>query len=201
MRKAGFLISFLCAAFLSSCGDAALRDGEAEVDALPVMRWDFRPESEAWTQAAIAALLEDAPTLLAMVPADTDTWCPAYPENGPEERAAFWAGVLSALAKHESTWNPKAAGGGGRWLGLVQIAPKSANYYGCGLNRSELFVGTKNLECAVKIMERQVPKGGVVSGTKSPWPGMARDWAPFRSASKRADMAAWVRQQDYCRKE
>ncbi|MCT8159709.1 lytic transglycosylase domain-containing protein [Pseudoruegeria sp. SHC-113] len=190
----------IAAVLIAGCSDASFNETEAEIEALPVMRWDFRPESDVWTEATIAALLENGQSLLEMVPADTETWCPAYPENGPEERAAFWTGVLSALAKHESTWNPKAAGGGGRWLGLVQIAPMSANYYGCELDRSELFVGAKNLECAVKIMEKQVPKGGVVSGTSSPWPGMARDWAPFRSASKRADMAAWTRQQDYCQK-
>jgi hypothetical protein len=31
--------------------------------------------------------------------------------------------------------------------------------------------------------------------------GMGRDWAPFRSSSKRAEMAAWTRAQSYCQKK
>ncbi len=185
---------------MMGCSDEATKEAkaaEAEED-LPVMRWDFRPESDVWTTAAIAALKEDGQKVLAMDLRDADTWCPAYNEADIDQRAEFWAGLLSALAKHESTWNPKASGGGGRWLGLTQIAPMSANFYGCGLTRSELFVGRKNLACAVKIMEARVPSGGVVTSTGSPWKGMARDWAPFRKSGKRAEMAAWTARQSYC---
>jgi predicted secreted hydrolase len=30
---------------------------------------------------------------------------------------------------------------------------------------------------------------------------MGRDWAPFRAAAKRADMAGWVSDQAYCQAE
>jgi hypothetical protein len=30
--------------------------------------------------------------------------------------------------------------------------------------------------------------------------GLGRDWAPFRKASKRADIAAWTSAQSYCQK-
>lgn len=194
------LLMCTVATFLLACSDEAANAKKAaqEADDMPVMRWDFRPESDVWTTAAIAALKEDGQGVLAMDLRDADTWCPAYNDADIDQRAQFWSGLLSALAKHESTWNPKAAGGGGRWLGLTQIAPMSANFYGCGLSRSELFVGRKNLACAVKIMEARVPAGGVVTSTGSPWKGMSRDWAPFRKAGKRADMAAWTSRQAYC---
>ena len=52
--------------------------------------------------------------LLSTVPKDIADWCPAYAENGPDDRAAFWAGFVSTLARYESTWNPRAVGGNGR---------------------------------------------------------------------------------------
>lgn len=55
---------------------------------LPATRWDHRPEAEVWTRVALEALAEDGEALVATVPADVATWCPAYPGNGPEERAA-----------------------------------------------------------------------------------------------------------------
>ncbi|MEP3297543.1 MAG: transglycosylase SLT domain-containing protein [Pseudoruegeria sp.] len=187
---------------LLACSSDAAKDekskGRTEEGALPVTRWDFRSESDVWTVAALAAMKKDGQKVLAMDLRDGNTWCPAYNNADQDQRAEFWVGLLSALAKHESTWNPNASGGGGRWLGLTQIAPMSANFYGCGLSRSELFVGEKNLACAVKIMEARVPSGGVVTSTGSPWKGMSRDWAPFRKSAKRAEMAGWTSKQAYC---
>lgn len=135
--------------------------------------------------------------LAAKVPADIQGWCPGYDDASLTERRAFWAGLLSATAKHESTWNPKAAGGGGRWIGLMQIAPQTARAYKCEAQSSAaLKNGEANLACAIRIMSAQVDRDGVVAGGGAR--GIGRDWAPFRSASKRADIAAWTKSQDYC---
>ena len=107
---------------------------------------------------------------------------------------------MSALAKHESTWNPQASGGGGRWIGLLQIAPSTAKYYGCdATTTAELKDGASNLSCAVQIAAVQVRRDGMVAGGGAQ--GMGRDWAPFRSSAKRADMAEWTRAQNYCQKK
>ena len=66
--------------------------------------------------------------LLETVPKDIDDWCPAYAENDADQRAAFWAGFVSTLSRYESTWNPRAVGGGGRWFGLMQIYPPTAEF-------------------------------------------------------------------------
>lgn len=196
-----FRFSLLAAAtVLVGCGGSGILSGKSD-DVPPVMRWDFRPEGATWTQDVLAAIAKDGQNLTATVPKDLDVWCPGYEKNGPEERAMFWAGALSALAKHESTWNPKASGGGGLWLGLVQIDPRTARYYNCDISsRQDLFDGSKNLACAVKIMDKQVPRGGVVSSTHSPWLGMSADWAPYRPTSKRNEMSAWTSAQAYCAK-
>ena len=102
---------------------------------------------------------------------------------------------MSALAKHESTYNPGARGGGGKWLGLMQIAPATWRHYGCS---GEMLNGADNMACAVRIMTAQVGRDNAVAGGSGAWRGVARDWAPLRSASKRADIASWTRSQSYC---
>lgn len=167
---------------------------------LPAMRWDHRPEADDWTAATLAALRAEGAVLASTVPADVDTFCPKYADATMPERRAFWAGLLSSIAKYESTWNPRAKGGGGRWVGLMQIAPQTARAYGCDLPDDKgLTDGEANLACAVKIAAHQVGRdGAIVSDGSGGWRGVARDWAPMRVAGKRAEIAAWTRSQDYC---
>lgn len=162
-------------------------------DVEPAMRWDFRPDADSWTEGTLDALRTHGAVLPSMIPADITEWCPDYANKTEEERAAFWAGLFSALAKHESTWRPEAVGGGGSWFGLVQISPSTARAYGCAATTgSALKNPVANLRCGVRIAAAQVSKRGSVNG------GM-RDWGPFHSSTKRAEMAAWTRQQPYCK--
>ncbi|SHI61143.1 transglycosylase SLT domain-containing protein [Wenxinia saemankumensis] len=182
-------------ALLSACATSpVLESPDVEiVEALPVMAWDHRPESEEWTEATLEALQEEGAVLLSTLPADIESWCPGFDTAPQEERAAFWAGLFSALARFESTWNPRAVGGGGRWFGLVQIDPRTARGYGCEAQSGEaLRDGTANLQCAVRIAAHQVASRGTVSR------GML-DWGPFHSATHRAEMRDWVSNQEYCR--
>ena len=167
-------------------------------DFQPSMRWDHRHEAPQWTGRTLVAVAGEDAKLADEVPADIIAWCPGYPTSGVAERRLFWVGLLSALAKHESTWNPRASGGGGRWIGLTQIAPSTARQYGCTARSSAaLKDGAANLACAVEIMADNVAADGMVSGSKGTR-GLGRDWAPFRKASKRADMAGWLSSQAYC---
>ena len=177
------------------CADANGTKGE-----LPPMRWDHRPEASVWTTKALAAVDNHSANLPEIIPADISTWCPGYAEAEEAEREAFWAGLMSALAKHESTWNPRASGGGGRWIGLLQIAPATARHFGCeATTAAALKDGVSNLSCAVRIAAVQVRRDGMVAGGGAK--GMGRDWAPFRNSSKRAEMASWTRSQSYCQKK
>ncbi len=92
---------------LSSCG-AVSSDRPLEPT---VMAWDHVPQSSEWEVAGFSALQGHAAVLTDIVPADVTEWCPGYPNATEEERAAFWLGLLSALARHESTWNEQAARG------------------------------------------------------------------------------------------
>lgn len=162
-------------------------------DTVPAMRWGERRGGDEWARETLAALESHGVNLVSTVPHDVATYCPGYATKGADERQAFWAGFLSSLAKHESTWNPQARGGGGKWLGLMQIAPSTWRGYGCNGN---ILDGGDNLACAVKIMAKQVGRDGVIAGGGKH--GVGRDWAPMRSSAKRADIAGWTRQQSYC---
>lgn len=163
---------------------------------LPDMRWSHRSEGESWSRAALTALRSHASVLPRTVPKDIGDWCPAYITNDTPAREAFWIGLLSSLAKHESTFRPAAVGGGGKWHGLLQILPATARGYGCRAQSSDaLKQGGANLQCALRIMSVTVARDGVVSRGMR---GVAADWGPFHSASKRADMMEWTRAQPYC---
>jgi len=201
IRTAGFALALTA---LSGCADLDMEG--FEFDALfstknppaaeQAMRWDHHPASDRWTEATLAALDSHGQALVGTMPADVQTWCPGYESADGEGRKAFWTGLLSTLAKHESTWNPRAVGGGGKWFGLVQIAPATARHYGCGARSGEaLKDGAANLSCAVRIMNVTVPRDGVVSQGMR---GVAADWGPFHSSRKRDDMINWMRAQSYC---
>ncbi|MGL6210369.1 MAG: transglycosylase SLT domain-containing protein [Paracoccaceae bacterium] len=183
---------------LASCGSVKIPDLSALMPTVrPAMGWDARPEAAEWTARALAAVAVEDARLASLVPADIGTFCPAYPKAALPDRRAFWAGILSAVARYESTWNPKASGGGGRYIGIMQISPKTASYHGCAATSSgALKEGGANLECAVKIMASAVGKDGVVAGSGNR--GVGRDWMPLRKADKRAAIAAWTSSQSYC---
>lgn len=164
--------------------------------AVPELRWSHVRGSASWTRSAIQALATHGSVLPQTVPGDIEAWCPAYADAPASQRRLFWAGLISALAEHESTWRPGVAGDGGKSIGLLQIRPGTARGYGCDARSgTALRNGAANVACAVRIMAQTVARDGVVSRGMR---GVAADWGPFHQRSKREDMRAWVRQQPYC---
>ncbi len=166
----------------------------------PRAAWDFHPKGRLWTRSTMAAIRGHGAPLIETVPDDIDAWCPAYAQNGPTQRAAFWTGLISALVRHESTYRPRAVGGGGRWYGLTQILPATARGYGCRAQTGEaLRHGASNLSCAVRIMAFTVARDGVVALRDGRSAGVGADWGPMTKRAKRQQMAAYTRRQTYCR--
>ncbi len=175
---------------------AAVRPRLRERD-VPATRWTHQPGHMVWNRAALSALKTHGRALVQTVPADIDTWCPHYPKATDAQRRAFWLGFMSALAKYESTYKPRAVGGGGRWYGLLQILPATARGYKCNVGTgAALKNGAANLSCAVRIMAETVPRDGVIYAPGGR--GVAADWGPMRARAKRADMAGWLKRQRYC---
>ena len=199
MQYRAFLPLSLALGLLSACtgfpgpGDAAYLPGSI----LPGMRWDARPEAADWTRRALTAVAASDSDLAAQVPGDIETFCPGYASAPIGDRRAVWVGLMSATAKHESSFNPKASGGGGRYVGLMQISPGTARLAGCEARTSAaLKDGAANLECAVRIFAPHVAGDGMVAGKGNR--GVARDWGPFSRQSTRAEIAAWTAAQPYC---
>ncbi len=186
-------LALLAALALAGCVSAS-RGHESFV---PVMGWDGRKGTSEWTEVAFLAVSEHDDVLAGQVPADIGTWCPGYASATLDERRAFWVGMMSAVSHKESGWNPAAVGGGGRYIGLMQISPATARNAGCeARSAASLKNGAENLACAVEIFADKVAQDGMVAGGGNR--GMGRDWGPFRKAQLRRDMAAWVSKQPYC---
>ncbi|MBV7393746.1 transglycosylase SLT domain-containing protein [Mameliella alba] len=163
---------------------------------VPKARWDNIKGSRSWSLAVLQGLRAQADMLPDLVPRDIADYCPAYPSAGRAQREAFWVGLISALAWHESTHRPGAVGGGGRWYGLVQIYPPTARFYQCkARNGAALKDPEDNLSCALRIMAVTVPRDKVISKGMR---GVAADWGPFHSRRKREDIMQWTRSQKYC---
>ncbi len=176
---------------------SAMETASRTPDLTPVARWDHQPLGREWTKASLAAMQRYGAPLVEVVPEDIDTWCPGYKTASEPNREAFWVGLLSALAKHESTWRQDASGGGGKWFGLLQISPATARGYGCRADSAEeLKDGSANLSCAIRILSVTVPRDGVVAENGR---GIAADWGPFHQQRKREDMQNWVSNQPYCK--
>ncbi len=173
----------------------------ARAQGLPRARWERLADGDLWTRVTLSAVQTLGASLLSTIPDDIADWCPAYPGHGADERAAFWMALLSALAKYESTYNPRAVGGGGQWHGLMQIYPPTAEFRGCrAQSGAALRDGPSNLACAVRIMAVTVPRDNAVSVRgDNRWRGVAADWGPIRTEWKRRDMQRYTRRQTYCR--
>ncbi len=164
-----------------------------------VARWDHRPEAELWTAAKLDALEHEGAALVSTVPDDIATFCPGYEAADEDGRKAFWVALFSGLAGYESTWRPEAAGAGGRYRGLLQIWPTSAEFHGCDIaHPNELYDGAKNLRCASLIASKAVARDQVVAGGPGDWGGIAADWPPLRDGRKRADIASFTRALPSC---
>ena len=199
MRTKTLFAPVLAGLVLAGCVQIPLPDLTAMLPTgpQPAMRWDHRPEASVWTARSLVAIARHDDALAASVPGDIANWCPGYAKAALPARRAFWAGLLSAIAKYESSWNPRASGGGGRYIGVMQISPKSAAHYHCSArSAAALKDGAANLECAVEMIAANVGRDGVVAGKGSQ--GVGRDWMPLRKASKRAEIADWTRKQAYC---
>ena len=177
-----------------------VRPEERERD-IPRARWEHRSPGMLWTRVAMSAVMAHGRPLIETVPEDIADWCPAYPDQTDENRAAFWVGLLSSLTRYESMWRPQAVGGGGLWYGLAQILPTTAELRKCRITTGEgLKHGPSNLSCAIRIMAVTVPRDNAISiRGKRRWQGVAADWGPMTTTWMRKDMQRWTSRQTYCR--
>lgn len=173
----------------------------ARTISIPRARWETRRDGVLWTRVALAAIESHGRPLLETIPRDIADWCPAYPTQSDDARAAFWSALISTVTRYESTYDPRAVGGGGLWYGLMQILPTTAELRGCHATSGQaLRHGPSNINCTVRIMAVTVPRDNAISikGDRR-WQGVAADWGPIRTDWMRRDMQRYTRKQTYCR--
>jgi soluble lytic murein transglycosylase-like protein len=163
-----------------------------------------------WTAAAEAAVKASA--LPGLRPKDITPFCPGYATRTPGERARFWVGLLSAIARRESRFDPATSyqesfndSQGKRVIsrGLLQISFESANQraYSCQIARPEdLHDPAVNLACGVKILGFWVKKDGVIAAYASgSIQGGGRYWSTLReNHGNLLELMAFTRKLSVC---
>ena len=159
--------------------------------------WSATNRDGTWTQAAENAV--SATSLSGQVPNDIQQFCPRYSSLLADSRVMFWAGLLSAMAKFESNFNPETAftenlkdrnGQNVVSRGLLQISVESANQrrYGCKIVAAKnLHDPATNLACGARILSTWVEIDGVVAYANGVTAGGARYWSVLRTSSHSLD--------------
>jgi len=174
-------------------------------------RWGNDAVHSKWTEMGYQSVSELGKDLWksGFVPNDIATFCPSFASQNEDGRKSFWVGLISSLSKFESDFNPKdkykekfndVHGNPVISRGLLQISIESGNGYGCRLtDAQQLYDPATNLACAVRILNKQVPRAGSISAyVNGKWVGAASYWHPFRRAADSADLASWTAKQSYC---
>ncbi len=154
--------------------------------------WSSVNRDGTWTHAAETAV--SATSLADQVPKDVQKFCPGYSELDTDFKIMFWAGLLSAMAKYESNFNPSTKyterikdkhGNSVVSRGLLQISIESANLnYSCKISKAkDLHDPATNLSCGARILSTWVELDGVVAYTDSGINGGARYWSVLRPVS------------------
>lgn len=198
MRIRQVMAGLLALGWLGACVPGQAPFAGTDLSGLPAMPWDARPEAATWTAAGLMAVRSRDTDLAGQVPADADALCPGYASGSMADRRAFWVAMVALTADKESRFNPGIVASG-RYVGLMQISPRTARAAGCGVTSVEdLKDGENNLFCAVQILAGHVARDGVAVGPKGNQ-GLGRDWTPWRAAEMRAQAADWLTDQAYCR--
>lgn len=172
--------------------------------------WSSHADGEVWTELAETAVQET--TLTAMIPEDADKFCPRYDSLVQSDRIQFWVGLLSAMAEHESDFDPMiqytesliqdSNGHDVVSRGLLQLSLESARQtrYGCTIERDEdLHEPAVNLDCSAQILNTWVSRDGSIAGTANSRLGGARYWSTlWHSRDSLGQIRRFTRQLRVC---
>lgn len=122
---------------------------------------------------------------------DVTDFCPNYSKLDLQEKKEFYLGLIAAMAKFESNFNPKSQykesfkSSDGDYVvsrGLLQISKGSSQYYSCGITDANMLHDPKlNLECGIRILNKWIVKDECLACNDVAWRGGARYWAVLRN--------------------
>lgn len=172
--------------------------------------WAGANPDGAWTAIAEKAVVVSS--LPTVVPSDIAKFCPNYPTLDAVDRSRFWVGLLSAMARPESDFQPDKTfqesfkDKKGNWVinrGLLQLSQESANGYGCKIkNAKDLHDPSINLSCSIRILDRWVSKDRVIASYKLDLDvrGGGRYWSVLReSRNVLPEISAFTRNLAFCK--
>ncbi len=169
----------------------------------PVMQsnfgaWAKKNPDGSWTKAASNAVWHS--TLPFSVPKDIGKFCPSYIKRAYGDRADFWAGLISIMARPESNFNSSTEyiesfkDNEGKPVvsrGLLQLSIESARGYKCDAKANvktaqDLHDPGKNIACASVILDKLVNTDNIIAtyGPKGAKPsGGGRYWSVLREGN------------------
>ena len=171
----------------------------------PATRWGSANGRDAWTAAALDEVRNGGKALWrdGFTPIGLETFCPGYAAKGEADRQAFWVGLLSSMARWETSgYNPTTVyreSNGELSIGVLQLSVTDSRT--CPwIDEATIRQAEPNVRCGIRILARDVVRDGMIAeGTnKTTARGAARYWGPMRTV-KRDDVAAWTAGQTYCR--
>lgn len=164
------------------------------------LSWDNAPERKAWSVQLFASVSERKAQLEQGNP---DTFLVGYSTLSPERQNKFWAELIIAVAKFESSWNPhniyhEPPPLGVDSVGLLQLSYEDQAHYGLEpLSRQakSLEDPVVNLRCGVKIFATLVAKDNIIAASSAgSHRGAARYWSVLRAGHHLDEIRAWSKQ-------
>lgn len=181
----GAFIGGIVTYVLVSCTTVPPPTKQEEKAALPTIEgW-----KSDWSPIVIDALETYGKELLTFTPKDKAEWCFG------EDNKLNYLRLIQAMAKYESDFDPSQTykeefedvqGRNVISTGLLQVSVESCNNYVMTKKLTkyeELLDVHTNMECAVKIMNKWIPRHGVIA--QEPKLGSAIYWSVMREKGKR----------------
>lgn len=158
---------------------------EPEKKILPKLSWN-QPE---WDEKVYLELDSALPFFTGAK--DVKTWCPKIDALSIVEQKHAIGEFMVAIAKYESSLNPKAfymepAPLNYHSIGLYQLSYEdNRGYPDCKLDKSKknLEDPVVNIHCSFVIMKKLL-KDGSISAPSAPWKGLSRYWSVMRPKKK-----------------
>lgn len=180
----GAIIGGLLTWGLISCTKPVPPTKQEEKASYPVLE-KWKPE---WSPIVIDALETYGKELLAFSPKDKSEWCFG------EDNKLNYLRLIQGMAKYESNFDPSTTyketfhdrqGRNVISTGLLQMSAESCNGYGMTkkLTRyEELLDVHTNAECAVRVLNKWIPRDGFVAKDNL---GAGRYWSVLRPGTKK----------------
>lgn len=154
------------------------------------LSWEAgHPERKEWTLACMKHVGDQLERLDKAK--DIASFHEKYAGGSKDQKANIWCEFFSALSKYESSWNPKASAvdvgrkddPGSYSIGLTQISVNDQAWTDPSLKYTyeQLLTPGPNLHLAIRIMARQIDKGGLVVLPNS---SKLRYWAVILEGNK-----------------